>query len=407
MKKNVLFFSIIVCLTMFSNFVFTQTIKESSPQVRQQTFEKVWQKVNKTYFDPNFGGVDWKQIREIYAPQVAAVKTDAELYKLLNKMLGELKVSHMQILTPETIAKLKASPVTIGAILKELEGKIVITRIIEDSAAAKAGLKTGYIVEKVDGETVKNLSDATRKFAGEPNTKVRLSYLDEEDKIRETVLERLALDKSVKGKLGGMSFYAQFESKRLTGNIAYLRFSNFAAFLDPLIKKAVESMSDASGLIIDLRGNGGGEDRVAINLAGLLFDKETQLMVTRTRKGENYYYKAKPNKNTFRGTVVILVDEQSGSASEQLSAGLQETGRAFIIGKKTAGKDLDADLEKLPTGAYLIYASGEPHTPKGIVIEGRGVIPNKEVNLTRQELLEGKDAQLEAAVEYIQTNRIR
>jgi carboxyl-terminal processing protease len=84
-----------------------------------------------------------------------------------------------------------------------------------------------------------------------------------------------------------------------------------------------------------------------------------------------------------------------------LTAGLQESGRAYVIGNTTAGDDMDADLEELPTGAYLLYAAGEPRTPKGVVVEGRGVIPDLEVNLTRAGLLRGEDAQLNAAVNYI------
>jgi carboxyl-terminal processing protease len=62
---------------------------------------------------------------------------------------------------------------------------------------------------------------------------------------------------------------------------------------------------------------------------------------------------------------------------------------------------MDADLVELPTGAYLIYAAGEPRTPKGVVVEGRGVVPDIEVGLTRAGLLAGRDAQLEAAIERI------
>jgi carboxyl-terminal processing protease len=101
------------------------------------------------------------------------------------------------------------------------------------------------------------------------------------------------------------------------------------------------------------------------------------------------------------GRVAIIVDETSGSASEQIAAGLQEAKRAFIVGKTTKGADLDATSVELPTKALFLYPYGQPRTPKGVVIEGRGVIPDREVNLTRKDLLMGRDAQLEVAIDYI------
>ncbi|MEP6925637.1 MAG: S41 family peptidase [Pyrinomonadaceae bacterium] len=407
MKRNILFLVALVYLTVASNLVFAQKTAQSEQQVRQKTFEKVWQTINEKYFDPTFGGVDWRAARTAYAPQIAQVKSDAEFYELLNTMLGELKISHMEVWSPETIAKLKTVATTTGLGLREMDNRlVVVTRVLENSSAAKAGIKTGFVIAEIDGEAIKTLDDAKRKLSGAPNTTMRLIYLDENDKRNEAVLERYGLNNSDKGEIGGgISFYALFESRNLANNIGYIRFSNFVAFLNSKIEAAIVSMKDAPGIIIDLRGNGGGDDDVAIKMAGMLFDKETQLMITKTRKGDKFYYKAKPAKNLYLGKVIILVDELSGSASEQFAAGMQEAGRAFIIGKTTAGEDMDADLIKLPTGAFLIYAAGEPHTPKGVIIEGRGVIPNMEVNLTRRQLLTGKDAQLDAAIDYIKTVR--
>jgi carboxyl-terminal processing protease len=81
----------------------TAATSESTPELRQKTFAKVWETVRDKFFDPNFNGVDWNKVRERYAPQVAAVKTNAELYDLLNRMVGELKVSHMEVVAPESL----------------------------------------------------------------------------------------------------------------------------------------------------------------------------------------------------------------------------------------------------------------------------------------------------------------
>jgi len=406
MKKHIALLACLFVLTVLIDFASAQTKSESSPQLRKKTFEKVWKTVNEKYFDANFGGVDWKAAHARYAPQVTQVKSDAEFYELMEKMLSEFKVSHLEILTPATIARLSEPGATTGLVLREIENQIVIARLSENSSATKANLKMGFVVTKINGETLKNLADAKRKVYGQPNTALRLSYLDEQNTERETTLERMPLSDNDKQDLGGgLRLYAHLESRRLDGNIGYLHFTNFLAILNPRIQTAVESFKDASGIIIDLRGNGGGDDSVALKIANMLFDKETQLMITKTRRGDDFYYKAKPAKNPFLGRVSIIVDETSGSASEQIAAGLQEAKRAFVVGKTTKGADLDSTSVELPVKALFLYPYGQPRTPKGIVIEGRGVIPDREVNLTRKDLLAGRDAQLEAAIDYIRNGQ--
>src|SRR5574341_942014 len=84
----------------------------SSASLRQETFELVWQTVNKTFHDPNFNGVDWKAMHDRYAPRVAAATSDAELYPLLQMMVNELHQSHFWVIAPEAIPKLRPKPRT-------------------------------------------------------------------------------------------------------------------------------------------------------------------------------------------------------------------------------------------------------------------------------------------------------
>ena len=383
--------------------------REHSPEVRQRTFEKVWETVRDKFFDPQFNGVDWNKMRERYSPEVALAKTDAELYRTLTRMLGELRVSHMEIIPPDVIAQFSAPPVTTGLGLRSVEGQVVVLRVLPGSSAEHMGFRPGFVITSVAGENVKDLDDALARLGGTADSSVRVGFLDEHDQARELSLERslLGSDAVERQKLGKLSIYALLEAKRLDDGIGYIRFTSFIETLEKKLSAAIDSMRDAPGLIIDLRGNGGGDDSVAIKLANHLFDRPTQLMITRTRKGESKYYRARPTEHPYLGPVAILIDEGSASASEQLTAGLQELGRAYVIGKKTKGEDMDAEAVKLPTGAYFVYAEGEPRTPKGVVIEGRGVIPDLEVSLTRAELLKGNDAQLSAAIQYIKEKEKR
>jgi len=411
MKKLISHFSdsgtaLFLSFDLASSLSFAQTTKESTPQIRQKTFDVVWDTINENFFDPEFGGVDWGKMREKYRPQVTNVKTDDELYELLNNMLGELHVSHVGVFRTENASKFfKVPEATTGFVVKDVESQVVIRRILKGSSAAKAGLRVGFIIKKIDDETVSNSLEASHTLAGDQR-QYRITFLDERDRLKETVFSKQPLPAENLGKTEGGEggrWSALIDAERLAEGIGYIHFTNFYPGLDQKLRSAVRSMKKAPGLILDLRGNGGGGDDVALKLAGLLLDKKTLLAISKTRQGDRYSYIAEPDREPYLGTVVILVDEDSYSQAEQFSASMQDIGRAVVIGKRTPGKDMDGALMELPTGAGLMFPVGQPRTPKGIVVEGRGVIPDIEISLSRSDLLKGKDSQLAAAVEYIKT----
>lgn len=374
--------------------------RESSPALRRRTFRLVWQTVKEQHYDPKYGGVDWDAVRARYGPMLDSVETDRQFYALLNKMLAELKTSHFAVAPAAAIEERREPPGYLGFTLNRLGEQLVVTRVAKGSPAERAGLRTGFVVASADGTEASEVEDPADVLFGAPGTALELAYLDERGERREAKLERQPWP-GLFDTLEGFPLASEFESKRLEGGVGYVRFTQFIPSLNPKLRDAVRGMADAPGIVIDLRGNSGGDDSVGIRLAGMFFDKPTQLMITRRRKGDDFYYKARPQKNPYAGPLVILLDEGSGSAAEQFAAGMQESGRAVVVGKRSAGDDLDASFKKLPTGAYLLYAYGEPRTPKGVVIEGRGVEPDVEVGLTRDGLLKGSDAQLEAALKYV------
>ena len=113
-----------------------------------------------------------------------------------------------------------------------------------------------------------------------------------------------------------------------------------------------------------------------------------------------------PQPPIYKGPVAVLIDSGSASTSEIFAAGMQDLGRAVIVGERSAGAALPSIFTKLPTGALFQYAIGDFKTPKGVLIEGRGVAPDVEVKLNRAELLRGRDSQLDKAVEQIQKKMV-
>lgn len=390
---------------------------------RQESFDIVWRTVKDKHFDPTLGGLDWDKVREQYEPRAAAVKTDNELYDVLRQMLGELHQSHFNIIPPEAIVQ-DDSPEPkgggIGIDLRLIGGQPIITRVEEGSKAAAAGLRPGFVIKKIDDITAEKVIDPFSKsresqsittlrmtrallarINGAPETTVRVGYLDESDQPREATITRERLKGEMSPRMGNFPpQYSELESKRLAGGIGYIRFNVFVISLMERIRTAIRSMTDAPGIIIDLRGNPGGVGGMASGIAGVLEKEQTSLGTMHMRSG-HVNFAVFPQPNPYLGPVVILTDGGSASTSEIFAGGMQEIGRAVVVGERTVGAALPSYFQKLPTGALFQYAIGDFKTPRGTLIEGRGVAPDVEVKLTRRSLLDGRDAQFDAAIEQI------
>ena len=395
----------------------------SSADLRAESFYIVWTTIRDKHFDPTLGGVDWNKVREQYAPRAAAAKSDSEFYSVLQRMIGELHQSHFNIIPPEAIVQDDSREPKGGGIgidLRLVEGSPTITRVEPDSKAAAAGLRTGFIIKKIDDTTAEQIiglfaksteSQAikslriTRTFLarinGAPETSVRITYVDQDNQSREATIQRAQLKGEMSERFGNFPpQYMEFEAKRIGNNIGYIRFNIFVIGLLERIKSAIRGMSDASGIIIDVRGNPGGLGGMAAGIAGVLEKKQTSLGTMHQRVG-HINFAVFPQASVYSGPVVIVTDGGSASTSEIFAAGLQELGRAIVVGERSAGAALPSIIQKLPTGALFQYAIGDFKTPKGTLIEGRGVSPDVEVKFTRRSLLDGRDVQLEAAIEQI------
>jgi len=395
---------------------------ENTATLRLESFNKVWNTVNDKHYDPTFGGVDWQKIRGIYEPKAISAKTDNEFHGVLRQMLGELKLSHFGILPPAAeIAAAQSGRGVVGIDVKMIDGVPLIGRVEPDSQAAAAGIKSGFIVSKIDGKkadeltkplevslNARKVTDGMRKIYfertiegiinGKSGTAVKLELLDANDRPQIFNLIRQSFTGQMSQALG--NFPPQevvFESKMLPDNIGYIRFNIWVIPQMPKLRTAIREFNTAKGIIIDVRGNPGGVGGMASGVAGLMMDKQASLGSMKMRGGVNEFI-VYPQSEPFAGKVVILTDHGSGSTSEVFAAGMQELGRASIIGTTTAGAVLPSVFEKLPTQALFQYAIADYRSPKNILIEGRGVIPDIESKQTRKSLLSGGDAQLEAAV---------
>jgi carboxyl-terminal processing protease len=171
----------------------------------------------------------------------------------------------------------------------------------------------------------------------------------------------------------------------------------------------MDQFRGADGIVIDLRGNPGGLAAMIMGLAGHFVSDRAVLGVMKTKDAEPLRFTVNPRLvnaagvrvDPFKGPVAILVDGMTGSASECFAGGLQSLGRVRVFGQTSMGQALPALFDRLPNGDVFIHAWGDFVTGTGVRIEGRGVVPDEPVDLTREDLLAGRDAPLDAALAWI------
>lgn len=420
-----------ILVFIFVWLCYFQTIEVTSDEVelRRQSFQRVWQTVNDKHYDETFGGVDWEKIRQIYEPRAMQAKTRREFHQVLNQMVAELRISHIGILEEAEISELisRSTNGVIGIDLKMIGVKAIISCVETGSSAQKAGLKTGYAIEKIDGKPVDEIlrriegyltsiraNDRMRrlyqerflqmKLKGEPGTKVFLEVSDEKGKRQNYEIERVKVEYQMSEPFGNLpSVPVVFESRRLDNRVGYIRFNNWTIPQIQKLRTVIRGFSDTKGIILDLRGNTGGIAGIAAGLAGLLI-KEKISLGTMKGRGMQVNLIAYPQENSYSGKVVILVDHGTGSTSEIFAIGLQENGRAKVVGEQTIGASLPSFIEILPTKALFQYPIMDYRSPRGVLVEGKGVTPDIQVFHTRKSLLEGRDLPLEVALQEILRN---
>jgi carboxyl-terminal processing protease len=390
------------------------------------SFEYAWGTIKKFMWEPMPAGVDWQKVHDELEPQVASATTMEQARAVMKDMIARLKMTHFGIVPADVYDRLDAakghdgdgSP---GFDLRLIDGEPTVISVESDAPSFAAGVRPGWRIVRIGGtstaELIASLRKALRdstvkellvtravkaKFDGPVGATIATEFLDGNNRRVTFEIQR----KEPRGALSKLGYlpaqHVFYESKRI-GNAGYIRFNMFLdpARLTPQFGDSVESCRTCDGMIIDLRGNPGGIGGMSMGMAGWFIDKpDVRLGIMKTKDTE-LKFTINPRPEIFRGKLVILVDEMTGSTSEIFAGGLKDIGRAHIIGRRTAGAALPSVFEKLPNGDGFQYAIANYVSEGGKPLEGIGVIPDEEVKLTREELLAGHDPALEAALAYI------
>lgn len=282
----------------------------------------------------------------------------------------------------------------IGAFVEEApDGGVQIIRVFEDGPADEAGLQAGDIIIAVDGTDVTDmiLNEALLLIRGEAGTDVDLTVFrqDETDLLEFTVTRaRLAIP--------------TVETQMLDDNIGYLALFQFNAISSREVRSAVDELLDegAEAIIFDLRNNPGGFLDEAITVSDLFLPRSL-VLVERTVDGDVEEFTADTGDLGEDVPLVVLINENSASASEIVAAAIQDNERGTLVGQTTFGKGSVQLLYNLSNGSQLRVTYANWFTPDDVSISENGVVPDIIVETADDEVGTG-DLQLERAIEFLQ-----
>lgn len=385
------------------------------------SFDRVWTAIRDTHWEARPGGLDWQAIREEYRPRVERARSTEEARAAMQEMLARLKQTHFAIVPAAVYAELEedGGEASAGLDLRVLQGQAVVTAVDPGSGAEAAGVRPGWVVRRARGQLLATLIEQaaanpeihelqlTRallaRLSGRPGAKIPVEFLDGDD--RAVTLELgLVPPRGALAQFGNLPPTPVWYEERRLGQVAYVRFN---AFLDlprivPAFGQTVAGCGDCAGLILDLRGNPGGIGGMAMSLAGFLVQEAGLRLGTMYMKDATLNFVINPRPEVFTGPVAILIDGMSASTAEILAGGLQDLGRARVFGTRSAAAALPSVFERLPNGDGFQHAVANYVSSGGKALEGHGVLPDVEVRLTRQALLEGRDPVIDSAVAWIE-----
>lgn len=366
-----------------------------SASLRRQVFDEVWNIVEKKYLYPDFNGLDWQATYEEYLPRIDAADSDNGFYAEVAEMIALLNDQHSRFLPPAAAAfedsanRGEESIVGIGVLASFDRDSGYIRTVFPDSPAALAGIRPRDRIIAVDGHSY-NLEDGN--IQGLAGSSVRLNIQRPGEKPRDVVLVR----QEVQGRISPTY-------RRLYDDIGYLSIPTlWVNDMDAQVSGAITELvagGPMSGMIVDLRGNGGGWGHVLSGIlghfvrgpVGTFFDQRTSRVLNVTT----------PAGPDIRNVpLVVLIDGDTQSYAEVLAAVLQENG-AHVVGSRSPGNTESIYVYVLNDGSRLWLAQESFKLRDGADLEGHGVQPDAPVDADWKRFSEDDDPQILEALRLL------
>lgn len=271
------------------------------------------------------------------------------------------------------------------------DGYVRVLRTLPDNPAKKAGVKAGDIIYKINDEEVydKTTDEISQKLRGAAGTTVKLTVArDGEEKTFELTRETI----------NNVSAYVDYDGS--TAIITVTRFDNDTGSIVQKIVKDEFAQKGVKKVILDLRNNGGGYVSAAKDLLSLWIDGEPVLIQKSNNLADETTRANRGQSRLSDMPTVVLINGSTASASEIVAGALKDYDKATIIGETSYGKGVVQTLLDLPEDTLLKVTTARWYTPKGNSINGEGIKPDVEVELTYDDANHSRDPQLDAAKKY-------
>jgi carboxyl-terminal processing protease len=279
----------------------------------------------------------------------------------------------------------------VGVELGVRDGFVKVLRTTPDNPAREAGVLAGDIFYKIDGVDISGLSadEVAQKVRGEVGTEVTITFVRDNKEIEFTLKRE---------RINNVSAYVEYKD-----NVAIVTLRRFDSETGALMRKIAAEIVEKGidKIVLDLRGNTGGEVTAARDTISLWVDGKLALE-QRSRAGYDEKVYANVGQAKLAGKeTIILVNGATASASEIVAGALQEYGQARLVGEKTYGKGSVQRLRELDGGEMLKVTIARWYTPKGRNIDGEGIEPDEVVERTFDDVNHERDPQLDRAFELL------